>query len=89
MLLECGIVDDGALAQALKAGTIAAAGLGVFENEPVVNPELLRAPNLVMTPHTGSATARYARISQPTICLRRSALVRTLATLRPSSILMC
>ncbi|WP_109476814.1 D-glycerate dehydrogenase [Paraburkholderia sp. C35] len=56
-----GIIDDAALAQALVAGTIAAAGLDVFENEPAVHPELHRAPNLVMTPHTGSATIATRR----------------------------
>ena len=51
-----GIVDDAALAQALKAGQIAAAGLDVFEGEPVVHPDLLTVPNVVLTPHIGSAT---------------------------------
>ncbi|MBN3760491.1 D-glycerate dehydrogenase [Burkholderia sp. Ac-20365] len=56
-----GVVDDAALAQALVAGTIAAAGLDVFENEPAVHRELQRAPHLVMTPHTGSATIATRR----------------------------
>lgn len=56
-----GIVDDGALAQALKNGTIASAGLDVYENEPALHPDLLGAPNLVMTPHTGSATTAARR----------------------------
>jgi glyoxylate/hydroxypyruvate/2-ketogluconate reductase len=56
-----GVIDDDALAQALKAGTIASAGLDVFENEPAVHPELQCAPNLVMTPHTGSATTATRR----------------------------
>jgi lactate dehydrogenase-like 2-hydroxyacid dehydrogenase len=51
------VVDEEALASALKAGTIAGAGLDVFEHEPQVNPELLRLPNVVLTPHAGSATA--------------------------------
>ena len=51
-----GIVDDAALARALKTGRIAAAGLDVYENEPALNPALLEAPGLVMTPHIGSAT---------------------------------
>lgn len=51
-----GIVDDAALARALKAGRIAAAGLDVFENEPALDPELLSAPGVVLTPHIGSAT---------------------------------
>jgi gluconate 2-dehydrogenase len=51
-----GIVDDAALAEALRAGTIAAAGLDVFEGEPRLNPALLTVPNVVLTPHIASAT---------------------------------
>ena len=51
-----GIVDDEALAQALVDGRIGAAGLDVYENEPSVNPALLQAPRVVLTPHIGSAT---------------------------------
>jgi gluconate 2-dehydrogenase len=56
-----GIVDDAALARALKAGRIAAAGLDVYENEPALNPALLDAPGVVLTPHIGSAT-RSSRV---------------------------
>lgn len=51
-----GIVDDAALAQALKDRRIAAAGLDVFEGEPAVHPGLLAVPNVVLTPHIASAT---------------------------------
>ncbi len=51
-----GIVDDAALAQALKDRRIAAAGLDVFEGEPEVHPALLEVPNVVLTPHIASAT---------------------------------
>ena len=51
-----GIVDDAALAQALKEGRIAAAGLDVFEGEPAVHPGLLERSNVVLTPHIASAT---------------------------------
>ena len=51
-----GIVDDAALAVALKNRQIAAAGLDVFEGEPKVHPDLLKASNVVLTPHIGSAT---------------------------------
>ena len=51
-----GIVDDAALAVALRNKTIAAAGLDVFEGEPKVHPDLLTLPNVVLTPHIGSAT---------------------------------
>lgn len=53
-----GIVDDAALAQALKDRRIAAAGLDVFEGEPAVHPELLKVPNVVLTPHIASATVK-------------------------------
>ena len=51
-----GIVDDAALAQALRERRIAAAGLDVFEGEPAVHPELLKVPNVVLTPHIASAS---------------------------------
>lgn len=51
-----GIVDDAALAQALRDRRIAAAGLDVFEGEPAVHPDLLDVPNVVLTPHIASAT---------------------------------
>jgi gluconate 2-dehydrogenase len=51
-----GVVDDAALAQALKERRIAAAGLDVFEGEPRVHPGLLEVPNVVLTPHIASAT---------------------------------
>ena len=53
-----GIVDDAALAKALAAGQIAAAGLDVFEGEPQVHPDLLKVPNVVLTPHIASATIK-------------------------------
>ena len=51
-----GIVDDAALALALRENRIAAAGLDVFEGEPKVHPDLLTVPNVVLTPHIASAT---------------------------------
>jgi gluconate 2-dehydrogenase len=51
-----GVVDDTALVEALKRGTIAAAGLDVFENEPRLNPEFLNLKNVVLTPHIASST---------------------------------
>jgi gluconate 2-dehydrogenase len=56
-----GIVDDAALVAALRSGTIAAAGLDVYENEPKLNPALLALPNIVLTPHIGSASAHTRR----------------------------
>lgn len=51
-----GIVDDVALAAALRDKRIAAAGLDVFEGEPKVHPDLLALTNVVLTPHIASAT---------------------------------
>lgn len=51
-----GAVDEAALAEALRGGRIAAAGLDVFEREPQVDRRLLGLPNVVLTPHLGSAT---------------------------------
>jgi gluconate 2-dehydrogenase len=56
-----GIVDDAALAQALRERRIAAAGLDVFEGEPALNPALLTVPNVVLTPHIASATVATRR----------------------------
>jgi len=56
-----GIVDDMALAQALKDKKIFAAGLDVFEGEPKVNPELLKLSNVVLAPHIASATEKTRR----------------------------
>jgi len=50
------IVDEKALAQALKENWIRGAALDVFEREPEVEPELLELDNVVLTPHLGSAS---------------------------------
>ncbi|WP_407051250.1 2-hydroxyacid dehydrogenase [Methyloraptor flagellatus] len=50
------VVDGKALAAALKAGTIAGAGLDVFEGEPKIEPTLFECENAVLLPHLGSAT---------------------------------
>lgn len=56
-----GIVDDVALAAALRDKRIAAAGLDVFEGEPKVHPDLLALSNIVLTPHIASATVPTRR----------------------------
>lgn len=50
------IIDEQALIEALHAGTIAGAGLDVYEKEPTVSPPLLSMENVVLLPHLGSAT---------------------------------
>jgi glyoxylate reductase len=50
------VIDEAALAQALRDGEIFAAGLDVFEKEPEVHPQLLELDNAVIVPHLGSAT---------------------------------
>jgi len=61
------VIDEEALAVALDAGTIFAAGLDVYEREPEVHPRLLAAPRTVLLPHIGSASlatrTRMARVA--------------------------
>ncbi len=51
-----GLIDEGALAEALRSGTIAGAGLDVFVTEPPIASPLLGLPNIVVTPHLGAST---------------------------------
>ena len=55
------VVDEAALAEALAAHTIAAAGLDVFEHEPQVHPLLLELDNVVLAPHIASASVDTRR----------------------------
>ena len=56
-----GIVDELALAKALKEKRIFAAGIDVYEGEPIVRPELLALSNVVLSPHIASATEKTRR----------------------------
>ena len=52
-----GVIDEAAVAQALREGRLAGAGIDVFEHEPPLDSPLLEAPNTVLTPHLGASTA--------------------------------
>ncbi|GAB4385777.1 MAG: D-glycerate dehydrogenase [Phycisphaerales bacterium] len=68
-------VDEAALAKALSEGRIWGAGLDVFENEPVIHPDLLQAPNTVLTPHIGSAEIRYREMMTQMVAENASAIL--------------
>jgi len=55
------VIDESALANMIARGEISGAGLDVYENEPAINPKLMKLPNVVLLPHMGSATVE-ARI---------------------------
>ncbi|AGB03958.1 lactate dehydrogenase-like oxidoreductase [Aciduliprofundum sp. MAR08-339] len=62
------VVKEEAMIRALKSGKLFAAGLDVFYGEPNVNTELLSLPNVVLTPHVGSATERTRRKMAEMVC---------------------
>ena len=66
------VVDEEALADALHAGTLFAAGLDVYEREPTVHPRLRSAPRTVLLPHIGSASratrTQMARVAVAGVC---------------------
>jgi lactate dehydrogenase-like 2-hydroxyacid dehydrogenase len=68
------IVDEAALVRALTEGWIAAAGLDVFEEEPVIHPGLLPLPNVVLAPHIASAS-RDTRLAMATLAVRNCVAV--------------
>ncbi|HEX2708159.1 MAG TPA: D-glycerate dehydrogenase [Solirubrobacterales bacterium] len=77
------VVDERALVEALRGGGIAAAGLDVYENEPAVEPGLLRLENVVLSPHLGSATVE-TRAAMAELAARNAiAAVRGEALLTP------
>jgi D-3-phosphoglycerate dehydrogenase len=60
VLINCargGVVNENALLNALKTGKLSFAGIDVFENEPPVSDELLKLPNVSLSPHIGASTA--------------------------------
>ena len=52
-----GLVDEDALAEAIKAGKVAGAAFDVFAEEPATNSPLFGLPNVVCTPHLGASTS--------------------------------
>ncbi len=55
------VIDENAMIRLLEEGKIAGAGLDVFQDEPGINPTLLKLPNVVAVPHMGSATHESRR----------------------------
>jgi D-3-phosphoglycerate dehydrogenase / 2-oxoglutarate reductase len=72
-LARGGIIDEAALIEALRAGRVAAAGLDVFEKEPLAADHPLRTlPNVLLTPHLGASTAE----AQKSVAIEACAAVR-------------
>jgi glyoxylate reductase len=65
------VVDEAALADALRDGQIAGAGLDVFEHEPDIHPGLLELENAVLVPHIGSATVE-TRVAMAELAVRNA-----------------
>lgn len=77
------VVDEGALAGALHAGQIRGAAVDVFENEPEVHPDLLTAPNAILTPHIASAS-RETRTKMATMAAEN--VIAALSGSRPPTL---
>jgi glyoxylate reductase len=70
------LVDEAALVEALRAGTIAAAGLDVYEDEPRLQPGLAELDNVVLLPHVGSATTATRAAMVELACANIVAVLR-------------
>lgn len=77
------VVDEGALAAALREKRIYAAGLDVFEKEPAVHPDLMGLDNVVMTPHFGSANLASRMEMTRLCCANISAVVLGMPPVTP------
>lgn len=69
------VVDEAALAKALKERRIFGAGLDVFEDEPRVHPDLIALDNVTMTPHIGSAEDKYRRLMTEMVTQNAAAIL--------------
>ena len=78
------VIDEQALARALRQGQIFAAGLDVFEREPDVHPGLLACDNVVLIPHLGSATVK-TRLAMANLAVDN--LLAALEARRPPTLL--
>lgn len=77
------VVDEAALVEALRTGHLGGAGLDVFEEEPAVHPGLLELENVVLTPHTGSATRGTRLRMAEMVCEEVERVLAGEAPLRP------
>jgi glyoxylate reductase len=77
------VVDEQAVADALRSGRLGAAGLDVFEREPEVNPALLECENALLVPHIGSATSETREAMARAAC---RGLARILQGERPPNL---
>jgi glyoxylate reductase len=77
------IVDESALAKALREARLYGAGLDVFEHEPNVHPDLLTLDNAVLTPHIGSAAARYREAMTEMVLANAAAILEGKAPPNP------
>lgn len=69
------VVDEQALVNALASGRLFAAGLDVFEHEPLIHPALRANPRVVLTPHIGSAATRYRELMTQMVCEGAQAII--------------
>ena len=68
------VVDEAALARALREGWIAGAGIDVYEDEPAVHPDLLGLDNVVLSPHIASAS-HETRVKMATLAVENCVAV--------------
>ncbi len=78
-----GVVDEHALAEALRSGKIAGAALDVHENEPQMDPELMQMENTILTPHIASATVE---VREKMTELAVDAILKTLSGEKPENL---